>query len=299
MLTDYNFRVADFLFTLRLPDGMNAESLLPSFRPFRVADAADGQRLFTFTALPPCDMPCDLPTRLIEETDNDMGHLRLFAIPDGYLVQIDHRGYAHRMIADADFSSIRAYLCPDDKNAGHALSSLVRIAFAQSILLHDGVSIHAAAVFRHGRAYLFMGRSGTGKSTHASLWIRHLPDTQLLNDDNPTVRIIDNRAVVYGTPWSGKTPCYKNLRFPIGGMVRLQQSTTNLFTVQEDVNAFIAIYPGCSIISENERLRNRLYDTISHLAGIVAVGIMDCRPDKEAALMCSDALTSNSHFNND
>ncbi len=82
-------------------------------------------------------------------------------------------------------------------------------------------------------------------------------------------------------------------------MVRLQQSATNLFTVQEDVNAFIAIYPGCSIISENERLRNRLYDTISHLAGIVTVGIMDCRPDKEAALMCSDALTSNPHFNNE
>ena len=57
---------------------------------------------------------------------------------------------------------------------------------------------------------MLLGKSGTGKSTHSRLWLKYIPDTKLLNDDNPAVRIMDNNTImIYGTPWSGKTPCYK------------------------------------------------------------------------------------------
>ena len=36
---------------------------------------------------------------------------------------------------------------------------------------------------------MFLGPSGTGKSTHARLWLQYIDSTELVNDDNPVVRI--------------------------------------------------------------------------------------------------------------
>ena len=290
-MTIYYYRVAGFLFPVRLPADMDAEKLLPSFRPFRTSGCAgDEELLFDFAVVEPDDMPEPEIRQLLEETDNDMGHLSLYATVGGYMVEVANNSHTHRITANADFSCVRACLQREDKNIGAALSSMLRIAYAQAILGHDAVSIHAAAVYNSGHAYLFLGASGTGKSTHASLWIKHIPGTELLNDDNPTVRIVDGKAYVYGTPWSGKTACYKNLSFPVGGMVRLKQAPANVFYKTEGADAFIVLYPGCSVIAEDIRLRNCLYDTLARLSGMVTVGMMDCLPDMAAALSCHDAL---------
>ena len=63
-----------------------------------------------------------------------------------------------------------------------------------------------------------MGKSGTGKSTHSRLWLENVPGATLLNDDNPIVRLTLVGAIVYGSPWSGKTPCYKNESAPLAGV---------------------------------------------------------------------------------
>lgn len=124
-----------------------------------------------------------------------------------------------------------------------------------------------------------MGKSGTGKSTHAQLWREYIAGAELLNDDNPAVRFFGDTAYACGTPWSGKTPCYKNLQFPIGGMARLSQAAENRFQRQEGADAFVAIYPGCSVIAENETLRHHLYDTLTRLANSVKVGTLECLPN--------------------
>ena len=126
-------------------------------------------------------------------------------------------------IANALFSSVYASIRTDAATAGSILSSMLRIAFAQAVILREGLSIHASAVVSDGKAYLFLGKSGTGKSTHARLWLKNIPGSHLLNDDNPAVRLIDGSPVAFGTPWSGKTPCYRDESAPVGGFVRLRQ----------------------------------------------------------------------------
>lgn len=288
-----NFCVADFPFTVHLPGGLEADRLLPSFRTFRMeGDAADlPDRLFDFIALPAAEMPATAGQQtLLEETDNDMGHVCLYALADGYRVEVTCYGTTHCMVARPDFSAATAGICWEARGAGYALSSLLRITYAQAVLCRDAVSIHASAVHCDGRAYLFMGKSGTGKSTHSALWLRHIPGCTLLNDDNPVVRIVGNRALAYGTPWSGKTPCYNNVAFPIGGMVRLSQAPANRFYRREEVDAFVTLYPGCSVIAADHRLRNALYDTLTRLTALVTVGTLECLPDEEAALLCYSQL---------
>ena len=103
-----------------------------------------------------------------------------------------------------------------------AVDNALMVMFAMASSCMGTALFHSATVSLDGKGYMFLGKSGTGKSTHARLWLQNIPGTELMNDDNPAVRIkADGTAVVYGTPWSGKTPCYRNISAPIGGIVLL------------------------------------------------------------------------------
>ncbi len=293
MMKTLRFCIAGFILSVRLPEGWDAGALLPSFRPFACNPGKDAPLLFACrvgTSSETCRE--EVTGSLLEETVNDLGSVRLFFRAGQYEVRLRTRpgGQEHVMQADRTFTQIRIGISPRDEDAGHVLSSLLRIAYSQAILYHDALAFHASAVSRNGEAFLFMGRSGTGKSTHSALWLRHLPGTELLNDDNPTIRIQGDTAYAHGTPWSGKTPCYKPQSFPIGGMVRLIQAPENRFNRQEGADAFVALYPGCSVISQDQDLRARLYDTLVRLAERVPTGILECRPDSDAAILCCRSL---------
>lgn len=255
--------------------------------------------------------------KVAEVDDNDMGHTRLSRTTDGsYCLELwyDHSGDRQDIesgngalangnpanggtlprpgifIANAGFSEITASIAPDAPDCGLILTSMLRIAFAQAVLTRDGISIHASAVAADGKAWLFLGKSGTGKSTHARLWLRNIPGSRLLNDDNPAVRLIDGKPVAFGTPWSGKTPCYRNESYPIGGIVRLVQSDADIFTEKNEVAAFVALLPSCSVVHSDSGLQSRLCDTLTRLIELVPVGELKCLPDNESAIICYNKL---------
>ena len=66
-----------------------------------------------------------------------------------------------------------------------------------------GVEIHGCGLLdRAGRAYLFVGQSGAGKSTMARLWVNQA-DVSLLSDERVVLRTDRDPIAVYGTPWQG------------------------------------------------------------------------------------------------
>lgn len=294
MTVEYYYRVADFVFGVSIPSEQDVDILLPSFRPFRCNKDTCGGRIFSFTVSPVCIPPVEESACILDET-SDMGRVRLFQTDDGYRVAVCHAwdGTVHSMQAVPDFSSVTASIRWDDPHAGTILCSMLRITYSQAVLRHHAISVHASAVYLDGRAYLFMGKSGTGKSTHSSLWMKHVDGCDLLNDDNPTVRIKNNTALVYGTPWSGKTSCYKDLCFPVAGMVRLRQAAVNRFLLQKDVEAFITLLPGCSVIHQDRKLHHELCENLIWLSTHVLVGVLDCLPDREAALLCLSEINKN------
>ena len=126
-------------------------------------------------------------------------------------------------------------------------------------------------------------QSGTGKSTHSSLWLEAFPGCELINDDNPFIRITDQGVMLYGTPWSGKTPCWRNVALPLGGIGRIRRSEENRFVHLEDVEAFVSVLPSCSVIRSENAMFGLLCDTLSAVTENVAIGDIFCRPDQEAA----------------
>jgi hypothetical protein len=76
-----------------------------------------------------------------------------------------------------------------------------------------GVEIHGCGLLNaSGRAYLFAGQSGAGKSTMARLWIDQ-PGVRLLSDERVVLRTDRDRITVHGTPWHGEA----GLAAPLAG----------------------------------------------------------------------------------
>lgn len=294
MRNEYYFRVAGLLFSVALPDGLDVETILPSFHPFRCKTCSEGEAIFRVLATTQSFADDGKRTELLEDSPNDIGRTRLFRSTNGYCVEINNdttqNGLVHTMITNPHFESATAYIRPEDSSMGAVLSSMVRFLFAQAVLKHDGVFVHASCVSMEGKSYLFLGKSGTGKSTHARQWLQAFPDCRLLNDDNPALRIEDGKVMVYGTPWSGKTSCYKNEGYPVAGIARLRQAKTNSFSPLEGPEIFAALLPSCSAIRQDAGLLEALYCTLIQIAEQVTVGCMECLPNIDAARVCYNSL---------
>ena len=92
----------------------------------------------------------------------------------------------------------------------------------------DGIVFHSSAVAVDGNAYLFTAVSGTGKSTHASLWRKLLGERAvMINDDKPIIRYVDGEFYVYGTPWNGKHELDTNCRAKVKAVCKLERGEQN------------------------------------------------------------------------
>jgi len=177
-----------------------------------------------------------------------------------------------------------------------ALNNSLMVLYALATASLGTALFHSAVVSYKGRGYMFLGKSGTGKSTHARLWLRHIEGSELMNDDNPVVRFFDDgpdgapRAVVYGSPWSGKTPCYRNVQAPVGGIVLLSQAPYNKIVRLKGVQAYAALVTSISGKRWDKSVADGLHATENALAKNVPVWHLECLPDEAAAKLCNDSV---------
>ncbi len=166
--------------------------------------------------------------------------------------------------------------------------SLLRFAcwIALGVLMapEKAVAIHTSTIVYRDKAVLFLGESGTGKSTHTRLWRENIEGAVLLNDDSPIVRIHNGRPFVYGSPWSGKTPCYKTECYELVGCVRLSQAPYNEIRKLRVMEAYGALHPSCP---PDFAYDDRLYDCISEVLNDVLTCVpvyhLACLPNADAA----------------
>ena len=188
------------------------------------------------------------------------------------------------LICSKDYREGRIILpeCKFKKVFYEALKMMYDLATAGKDTLH----VHAAVVSCEGKGYLFLGPSGTGKSTHAQLWLKHFEGTELVNDDNPVVR----DGVVYGSPWSGKTPCYRNVSVPIGGIVMLSQAPYNKIRRLSGIEAYVDLAESVGGKIWDSRIAEGQHQTENRVASTIPMWHLECLPDEEAARLCHETI---------
>ena len=292
-MTHYDYIIAD----VRLRSECDLVALgLRGFAPFMAEVEGDADCLFAATDKA---KSYDVQTlkRLSESylADADAEGV-LYRTTDGYLYRITpcgDKGRVTEFAIDTTTKRMTTNIFEGDVDVA-ILRFGLWILFGVVLASHNAIAIHSSAIECEGRVVLFLGESGTGKSTHTRLWREHIAGARLLNDDSPIVRLIDGKAIIYGSPWSGKTPCYKNLSYPIAAFCRLSQAPQNEIRRLSTIAAIGAVLPSTPPqFAHDSVLQDSICSTLGELLRRVPTYHLACLPNSEAAQLSHKTMINN------
>lgn len=213
-----------------------------------------------------------------------------YAISEGYLLTMKHDDGTHLCVW-SDTNSRTLFV------EGNLAPQMLRFAlwtgFGIMTVGYGRIPVHGSCIVCDNRAYLFLGESGTGKSTHTRLWREFISGSFLLNDDSPIIVSEADEIFIYGSPWSGKTPCYKAERYPLGGCVRLSQAPFNKMERLSFLKSYAALHPSCPPeFAYDDILYAGISKTLEDLLDIVPIYHLACLPDEAAATLSHRVLSN-------
>ena len=285
------YRVGGHVFCVAFMDAGNDESLIPSFARFLLKETAE-PLLFTLTV----DDSFRFSERGEEIGQFDCGGCNHGVYCTGnveyqYEISDIQGSLCSYMQASQDFKECTVALMGKTwSQRNYGLNNAIMMAYAFASADKYTMLMHASVIRHQGKGYLMTAPSGTGKSTHTRLWYDNIPGCDLMNDDNPVVRIVGGEPIVYGSPWSGKTPCYRNIQAPVGGIVRIQQRPENSIRKLSTLEAFSNLLPAISNMKWDKRVYNGVCDGISELIRLCGMYELGCLPDAAAAHLCHDTI---------
>lgn len=286
------FRIADLDIRIVFAESpINNRCLLPSLEPFRTENVSDGL-FFNLTVDDSIQPRRD--REKIRNFDTGNGDNIVYRLDDGgyqYIIRDIDGGDCCLLETNKDFSDCHCALNGDKWMRQFGLNNALMLIFAFAGSLIDVLLIHASTIINGGRGYAFTAKSGTGKSTHAGLWMKYIEGTELMNDDNPIIRIIDGKSYIYGSPWSGKTPCYRSIKAPLGAITRIDRAKDNSIERLGPIEAFASLLPSCSSMKWDGDIYNAICDNVTKVVETTPVYVLHCLPDKEAALICQEAIS--------
>ena len=186
---------------------------------------------------------------------------------------------------DAERKTVKA-----DVTGGWLEISAVYRKIAEIMPKYDTLMIHGSAISVDGEGYLFTAKSGTGKSTHVKLWQELLGDRAVIvNDDKPFIRISENEAIVYGTPYSGKEGLNTNISVPLKAICILERSEENRIEQINFREAFPILIQQTYHPSDREMF-NRIFNLLDRLKLFVKFYRLSCNKELEAAEISYSAM---------
>ena len=233
-----------------------------------------------------------------------------FIVPDYDVNQKDwvswHTEYDNDDIADYDRTTVYVYIQAAARTefiieAKHSWSDITirylkgnkwveetfcfylgNFIFSNIAICRGGFVLHASSVSFSGKGIAFTAPSGTGKSTHASLWEKYY-NAKILNDDCPVIKCKENHPVMYGSPWSGSSNKSMPSSSPLSALVILEQSEQNSIRELTNEEAIPLILPRVFLPYQNPSLMDMALHNVESAIKDVPKYILKCRPDKEAA----------------
>lgn len=288
-MNNTRFKVAGHIFEISSAD-TDIVKILPNLEPF--VCECDGEPLYTINidnSINPSwrgsrvgHFPC--PSACFEVYRMDNGAYQI-------LILQDEKIPCAFIESDSEYKKFSITTRGSESSIAFGLNNALMVIFTICTSCHGTLLMHSSVVENEGKGYMFLGVSGQGKSTHSDLWVKHVPGSTLINDDNPIVRIAeDGTPTVYGSPWSGKRPIYKNVHYPIGGFAAIEQEKENRIRKESIPSAFGIFLNSCSTLKFDKTIHMNICGTVSKVLERLPVHTLFCRPDKEAAEISSNVL---------
>lgn len=292
------YKVAGHRFTI---DAQEDSFLWPMmeecYSPFEISGSDGSETVFALSLKDNVDLNGAVQVFSDEDSHQEgFMTLRVLKSDDGFLFIMTQPGSEEpngRLMVSRDYSKAELSLHGSRSCQWFTFTAAVDFCYLLSTTCRNTLLTHSSSVIYKGRAYLFLGKSGTGKSTHSRMWLNAIDDVVLMNDDHPVVRVgEDGVPVAYGSPWSGKTRCYKNMSAPLGGIIRISRAPYNRASRLSPIQAYASLMTSCSGMTWEKELADGKDRSLQAVVSKVPCWVMECLPDEDAARVCCEAVAS-------
>lgn len=163
--------------------------------------------------------------------------------------------------------------------------------FYKALLDFSGIMLHSSAVAVDGKAYLFSGPCGMGKSTHTRLWCETFGEKAIIfNDDKPAIRFVNGVWYAYGTPWCGKNGINVNMEVPLAGICFLKRGEENAIRRLSSVEATFSIISQTVRKFKDPENLDKMLATVEAIVGRIPVYELHNRPEPDAARLSYETM---------
>jgi hypothetical protein len=159
----------------------------------------------------------------------------------------------------------------------YSLDAVMRILHSLILAERGGFLLHAASAICDGRAYLFSGVSGAGKTTMTRL---APPDVTLLTDEISYLRPSSDGYNAFGTPFAGElAKAGENCAAPVAALFFLEQGPENLIEEMSSAEAVRRLMRNILFFAEDPDLVEKLLATACDFVSRVPIRRLTFYPD--------------------
>ncbi len=160
----------------------------------------------------------------------------------------------------------------------YAVNAVLRIVHSLILARQGGFLIHAASAIRNGKAFLFSGVSGAGKTTISRL---APPDAILLTDEISYVRRQGNGYLACGTPFAGELARVgENQSAPLGALFLLEKGPENRIEPIGATEAVQRLLRNVLFFADDAELVELVFQAACEFASLVPIRRLIFVPDQ-------------------
>lgn len=221
--------------------------------------------------------------------------LSIMECDEDYVLIFPEKKDILQAVLKKDGSRVDFYIRPGENSAAGGLAEYmfhaIRPAFLYLAQKRGMFAMHSASIVYKGKAWLFSGRSGMGKSTHTALWNK-LYGTHIANGDLNLITISGGGAVVHGIPWCGTSNIFDTNTYPLGGIVLLGRGDSDTVeTLSDHEKALLVMQRLISPAWTDEQLSQNI-DFSTELTGLIPVCRLKCTKNPSAAKIMKEWIDS-------
>jgi hypothetical protein len=159
----------------------------------------------------------------------------------------------------------------------YSMDSVLRIVHSLILAEEGGFLLHAASAIRSGKAFLFSGASGAGKTTISRL---APPDATLLTDEVSFLRRDNGSYRAWGTPFAGElAKLGENCSAPVATLFLLVKGPEHRVETVSQLEATRALMRNILFFAHDAELVGRVFESVCRFVRTVPVQRLTFRPD--------------------
>lgn len=209
-----------------------------------------------------------------------------------YVLLFPNKTYIEEMHLSKDATLADIYYHPPYTDTfREELFHTIRFPFLYLAQKHHMAALHSASLLYQGKAWLFSGSSGAGKSTHTNLW-HDLFQVPLLNGDLNVLALEDGQPMIHGLPWCGTSEICDTASYPLGGIILLRKAKEDrIEELSADTKRLLVLQ---RLISPNwtPQMLSANIDLVDELADRIYITRLHCTKNASAVNVMKEGIDS-------